>query len=592
MGQQILRKFIVRSLATIGALVLVGMILGVGCVLIARKSVPSKVILEVDFETHLVEYVPDDPVARIVSGKAPTMLGVVEALDRASTDKRVVGLIARVGEAGLSLAQIQEIRDAVTAFRRSGKPAIAYAETFGEGGRGNGSYYLASAFDEICLQPSGDVGLAGLAFERSFIRGTLDKLGLIPRMDHRAEYKNAMNVLTEKKFTAAHREATEKVMESEFGQIVKGIAQARRLPEDRVRALIDRGPFLGEEALKAKLVDRLAYRDDAYAEIKKKAGKHAKFLYLSKYLERAGSPYDKGATVALIYGVGGVLRGKSGYNPVFQNVTMGADTIAAAFRSAADDKKVKAILFRIDSPGGSYVASDTIWRETVRARKAGKPIIVSMGGVAGSGGYFVAMSADKIVAQPATLTGSIGVFAGKLITTNFWDKFGVSWDEVHSSSNAMMFTGLRDYTPEQWARFETWLDRIYDDFTSKVAAGRKLPKEKVLDIAKGRVWTGEDAKALGLVDELGGFPVALRLVREAAGLSADAKIRLKLFPPKKSPLQRLLRGESDNSQKAGDETIARALEVIQPLARVARDLGLAADPDVLRMTDIGGEQLE
>jgi protease-4 len=589
MGFQMLKKFVVRSLATIGGLVLIGMILAAGCFLAARRWVPSKVILEADFEKHLVEFVPDDPVSRIVSGKAPTTLDVVEALERASADKRVVGLVARVGEAGLSLAQIQEIRDAVMAFRRSGKPAMAYAETFGEGGKGNGSYYLATAFDKIYLQPSGEVGLAGLAVESPFIRGTLDKLGFVPRMDHRAEYKTAMNALTEKKFTPAHREVAEKVMESAFGQIVRGIAQARKLPEDQMRALIDRGPFLGEEALEAKLVDKLAYRDDVFGEIKKKAGKHTRFVRLSKYLERAGSPYDKGTTVALIYGVGGVKRGKSGYDPLFQQVTMGADTIAAAFRSAVDDKTVKAILFRIDSPGGSYVASDTIWRETVRAKKAGKPVIVSMGGVAGSGGYFVAMSADKIVAQPATLTGSIGVFAGKMISTNFWDKLGVSWDEVHSSSNAMVFSGLQDYTPEQWARFETWLDRVYDDFTTKVAAGRKLPKEKVLEIAKGRVWTGEDAKGLGLVDELGGFPVAIRLVREAVGLSADAKIKLKPFPPKKSPLQALLGEDSDSSQKASDETIARALEIIQPLARIARDLGLAADPDVLRMPEFDME---
>jgi protease-4 len=293
--------------------------------------------------------------------------------------------------------------------------------------------------------------------------------------------------------------------------------------------------------------------------------------------------------VALIYGVGAVNRGKSGYDPVFQEVTMGADTMAAAFRAAVDDKKVKAILFRIDSPGGSYVASDTIWRETVRARKAGKPIIVSMGGVAGSGGYFVAMSADKIVAQPATLTASIGVFAGKALTTNFWNKLGISWDEVHTSSNAMVFTGLQDYTPEQWARFETWLDRVYDDFTTKVAEGRKLPKEKVLEIAKGRVWTGEDAKGLGLVDELGGFPVALRLVREAIGLPVDAKIRLKEFPRRKSPLEALLHQGPDNSQKAGEETIARALEIIQPLARVARDLATTGESNVLRMPEVGAE---
>ncbi len=409
MGQKIVSRLFVRLLATIGALVLLAAIAGAASFLIARRSIPSKVILELDLEHRLVEYVPDDPVARIVSGRTPTMLGLIEALQRAATDHRVVGLIARVGEAGLPLADVQEIRDAVIAFRHTGKPAIAYAETFGEGGNANGSYYLATAFDKIYLQPSGELGLAGLLFERSFLRGTLDKLGFVPRLDHRSEYKSAMNVLTEKKFTAAHREANEKIMESQFGQIVTGIARARNLSEDKVRALIDRGPFLGDEALDAKLVDKLGYRDAAYDDIRKKAGPHTKFLYLSKYLNRAGSPYDDGATVALIYGVGGVKRGKSGYDPIFEEVTMGADTVAAAFRAAATDKSVKAILFRIDSGGGSYVASDTIWREVARAKKAGKPIIVSMGAVAGSGGYFIALPADKIVAQPATLTASIGV---------------------------------------------------------------------------------------------------------------------------------------------------------------------------------------
>jgi protease IV len=589
MGQNIVSRFFVRLLSTIGALVLLAAIVGMAAFLIAKKSVPSKVILEVDLEHRLVEYVPDDPVARIVSGRAPTMLDLVEALQRASADNRVVGLIARVGEAGLPLADIQEIRDAVIAFRHAGKPAIAYAETFGEGGKANGSYYLATAFDKIYLQPSGELGLAGLMAETPFLRGTLDKLGFVPRMDHRKEYKNAMNELTETKYTPAHREATEKIVDSSFDQIVTGIAEARKMSTNDVRALIDRGPFIADEALDAKLVDKLAYRDAAYDDIQEKLGPHAKFLYVSKYLDRAGSPYNEGTTVALIYGVGGIHRGKSGYDPVFEEVSMGADSVAAAFRAAADDKNVKAILFRIDSGGGSYVASDTIWREVVRAKKAGKPIIVSMGSIAGSGGYFIALPADKIVAQPATLTGSIGVFAGKMLTTNFWDKLGISWDEVHTSSNAMVFTGLQDYTPEQWTRFEGLLDRIYDDFTTKVAEGRKLPKEKVLEIAKGRVWTGEDAKALGLVDELGGFPVALKLVREAAKLPADAKIKLKLFPRPQSPLERFLGEGPDNSQKAGDETIVRALELIQPLAHAARDLGLATDSNVLHMPDPGVE---
>lgn len=381
MGNSLVKRFFVHILADIGTIVIIAAVTIAICLLIAKKSIPSKVILEVDLEHRLVEYVPDDPVARIVSGRTPTMLNLIEALQRAATDNRVVGLIARVGEAGLPLANVQEIRDAVIAFRHTGKPAIAYAETFGEGQKANGSYYLATAFDKIYLQPSGEVGLAGLMAETPFLRGTLDKLGFIPRLDHRAEYKNAMNELTETKYTPAHKEATEKIVDSAFGQLVAGIAEARKLSTNDVRALIDRGPFLADEALDAKLVDKLAYRDAAYDDIKKKAGPHAKFLYVSKYLDRAGSPYDDGTTVALIYGVGDIHRGKSGYSPIFQNVSMGADTVAAAFRAAVDDKSVKAILFRIDSGGGSYVASDTIWRETVRAKKAGKPIIVSMGGV-------------------------------------------------------------------------------------------------------------------------------------------------------------------------------------------------------------------
>ena len=214
MGQNIVSRFFIRLLATIGALVLLVAIIGAACFLIAKRSIPSKVILEADLEHRLVEYVPDDPVARIVSGRTPTMLDLIEALQRASSDHRVVGLIARVGEAGLPLADVQEIRDAVIAFRHTGKPTIAYAETFGEGGKANGSYYLATAFDKIYLQPSGELGLAGLMAETPFLRGTLDKLGFIPRMDHRAEYKNAMNELTETKYTPAHKEATEKIVDS------------------------------------------------------------------------------------------------------------------------------------------------------------------------------------------------------------------------------------------------------------------------------------------------------------------------------------------------------------------------------------------
>jgi protease-4 len=290
----------------------------------------------------------------------------------------------------------------------------------------------------------------------------------------------------------------------------------------------------------------------------------------------------------LIYGMGGIKRGKSGSNPLFQSPSMGSDTVTAAFRAAIEAEDIKAILFRVDSPGGSYVASDAIWRETVRAREAGKPVIVSMGNVAASGGYFIAMAADKIVAQPATLTGSIGVISGKMLTPDFWNQVGVTWDNVHTSANATFWSTLHDYTPQQWEQLRDWLDRIYDDFTNKVAEGRSLPKAKVLEIAGGRVWTGEDAKALGLVDALGGLPVALRLAKEAAGIPEEAPVRLKVFPPKKAVyqilLQRLLGDSEDDREEDGTAaTLVRGLEISQPLIRLVKRLDFGHVIGILSM---------
>jgi protease-4 len=547
--------------------------------------VPKRVILEADFEQGMIESIPDDGIARVLMKKKLRVRDVVEALQTASRDDRVKGLVARVGQSGIRLAQVQEVRDAIVAFRAAGKPAIAYAETFGEVSPGNSSYYLATAFDTVYLQPSGDVGLTGLIYEQPFVRGTLDKLGIVPRLEGRKEYKSYRYMLTERKYLPPHREAVTQVMESQFSQIVKGISTARKLTEDEVRSLINEGPFFGQQAVNAKLIDALEYRDGVYDRIKEKAGAKAEFLSLLEYRKRAGSPYEKGTTIALIYGVGGIVRGKNAYDPTSGEILMGSDTIAAAIREAVEDKDVKAILFRIDSPGGSYVASDTIWREIIRAKKAGKPVIASMGGRAASGGYFIAMAADKIVAQPGTITGSIGVFGGKMITTAFWNKLGVTWDEVHTSKNADAWTQTKDFTPSQKARFAQWLDRVYDDFTAKVSSGRKLSKEEVEKIAKGRIWTGADAKGLGLVDELGGFPAALRLVRTAAGLKEDAPIRLKVFPEQKSLFKSIMELKSFGADDGTESALAQTLEEVQPLVRTIGSLRSSTRSDVLRMQD-------
>ncbi|MBI5481746.1 MAG: signal peptide peptidase SppA [Deltaproteobacteria bacterium] len=570
-----MKKVLVGILAAIGALVVVLTLLGLAAAACGGKgSVARRTVLELNLERGLVEARPENPLA-FMGRRQPTLRDVVEALERAADDDRVKGVVARIGAARLGTAQVQEIRDAVIRFRGKKKPAVAFAETFGEFGPGSGSYYLATAFDQIYLQPVGEVGLTGLQAETPFVTGSLEKVGVRVRGDRRHEYKNAWNMLTEKKFTPAHKEATERLIQSIAAQMVRGIAQARKLSDDEVRALMDRGPLLAQEALEARLVDGLKYRDEVYEQVKTQAGKNAKLLYVAKYLERAGRPHKKGKTIALIYGVGDIHRGKSSYDAMSGEQTMGAETVAQAFRAAVDDKDVKAILFRIDSPGGSAVASDVVWREVGRARKAGKPVIASMGSVAGSGGYYIAMAADKIVAQPGTITGSIGVFTFKPLTAGLWEKLGVSWDEVHTNKNSMMWTGLQDYTPEGWQRVQAVLDFIYADFTGKVAEGRKLPKEKVLEIAKGRIWTGEDAKARGLVDELGGYTTALALCKQAAGIPADAKVKLKVFPRPQAPLAALLGDDPENSDKGETSEVGvAALAEARDLAALLRRLGL------------------
>jgi protease-4 len=582
-----MNKRLVALLAILGALGFLAICIGVAMSFFGaypKGSLPGKILLEANFEQPIEEYMPDQPITKAFGGEEPTTRDVIDTLDRAAKDDRVVGLVARVGAVPMGLAQIQEIRDAIGRFRASGKPAIAWAETFGEFGAGNGSYYLATAFDQVFLQPSGDVGLTGLIYESPFIKGLFGKLDVVPRMDHRYEYKNAMNFYTEDKFTEAHREAMKKLMDSQFGQMVAGIAKGRGLTEGQVRSTFNDGPYLGQQAVDVKLVDGLLYRDEVYAKAREKAGDDAELLYLQKYLERAGRPHEKGEKIALIYGVGAVQRGAGGFSPI-SGTAMGSDTVAGAFRAARQDADVKAIVFRVDSPGGSYVASDTIWRETQLARKAGKPVIVTMGNLAGSGGYFVAMGADKIVAQPGTITASIGVLGGKLLTKGFWDKIGITYDEVHTSDNGTMFTGAQDYTPKEWDKFQQWLDRVYTDFTSKVASGRNLEKSKVLEIAKGRIWTGEDAKGLGLVDALGGFDVALKLAKEAAKIPADDDVNLVVFPRKKSFFESLTQKLPDNSERdAFSQVVAELSTELRPALLMLRDLGLAKNaPGVLTM---------
>ncbi|MET9067282.1 signal peptide peptidase SppA [Streptosporangium sandarakinum] len=535
-----------------------------------RRTAP--LVLELDLTEGLLDGPPADPLNAVLSMRRPRLSDVLSGLKRARTDTRVKALVVKIGTRPLGLAMVQELRQAVTRLREAGKLTVAFAESFGEFGAGTVPYYLATAFERVYLQPSGDVGLTGVAIEQRFLKGALGKLGVDYQIGQRHEYKTAANTYTQDHMTEAHRESMGRITESITEQVVAGIAEGRGMEPAKVRELVDQGPFIGAEAVEAGLVDRMAYRDEVYDEVKKAAGEGSLLLYVTRYargpiakkLPRPGED-----VVALVHGNGAVRLGRSGRSPLGGGGAMGSDTVCAALRAARDDDHVKAVVFRVDSPGGSYVASDAIWREVVLTRKAGKPVVVSMGDLAASGGYMVSMAADAIVAQPGTLTGSIGVFGGKAVIGGLLEKIGISSETVGEGANAGMFSPTNAFSEAQWARVNAWLDRVYDDFVAKAAEGRDLPRERVHELARGRVWTGADAHAHGLVDELGGLEDALALARRKAGVSADAPVRVY---PRLSPLERLRPAESSEDKAAALSRVR--LESWGSISHLAAELGL------------------
>ena len=588
-----MRRLVVGFFAAVGFLTVLAVL---GAFLLTKQLKPvvtplaDNIILTIDLTQGLAEGPRQDRLFWLLVGSEPTLRDVLDGIETASGDPRVKVLLARVGDDELGLGKIQELRDAIGAFRGKGKFALAFADSFGEFGPGTRPYYLATAFEEIWLQPMGNVGLTGLYTEIPFFKGTLDLIGVAPQFDHREEFKTAMNSLTETKMTPPHREEVDALLGSIAGQIIHGISEGRKLPEADVRDAIDRGPLLADEARQAKLVDRLGYRDEVIAHARSRAGSAAELTSLTTYLDRAGRPHSEGATIALIYGSGLIQRAASSTNPLTESNVMAASEISRAFRAAVRDPAVRAILFRIDSPGGSVVASESIWREVVFARERGKPVVVSMGDVAGSGGYYVAAAADKIVAEPATFTGSIGVLAGKLVVSDLFQKLGMSTDSAQIGANAAMYSSTSDFSARAHNRLEAFLDETYRGFKDHVASGRHMTQEAVEEIAKGRVWSGEDAKARSLVDELGGSATALRLAKEAAKLAPDATVKLTVFPREREAFEIIydrLFGKERDGEDGGPSSgsIERSLKAAQPLLQ--RLQMLLDNSAVLTMPPIG-----
>src|SRR6201993_622907 len=515
-----------------------------------HHGVPNGCVLEFSLRSVPPESTGFDPLAIITGGGRPMALrDAVAAIHRAAEDDRVAGLIARAQLAASPPAAVQELREAIAAFSAV-KPSLAWAETY----PGTLSYYLASAFGEVWMQPSGSVGLVGFASNATFLRDALDKAGIEAQFVARGEYKSAINRFTEDGFTDAHREAVTRMLESLQGQVWQAVTESRNIDSGALDALADRAPLLRDDAVASGLVDRIGFRDEAYARIAELIGvegispesidsdeKAPPRLYLSRYAGAAQSrltppmPPIPGRrpkpTLALVTVAGQIVNGRGGpqFLP-FGPSAVGADTIAAALREAAADDAVSAIVLRVDSPGGSLSASETIWREVARARGRGKPVVASMGSVAASGGYYISMGADAIVANPGTITGSIGVFIGKFVVRDLKDRLGVASDAVRTNANADAWSADAPFTPQQRAHQEAEADLMYADFVERVAEGRNLSAEAVDVVARGRVWTGVDALERGLVDELGGLRTAVRRAKVLAGLDEDTEVRIVSYP--------------------------------------------------------------
>ena len=503
-------------------------------VVVGREpAVPPNAVLSITLDGNLAEIAAGDVVSYLRGGRAPVLRTVVENLKKAKVDGRIVGVLLKMkGLDSPFWGKVQELRDAVTDFRASGKPVYAYLE-YG----GDREYYLATAADRVLLMPSSALELSGIATYQVFLRGTFDKFGVVPDLHHIGAFKTAPNTYTEKGYTADHRAMNMSLNSDLLAQVVKGIAGRRGKTEEQIRRLIDEGPFLPADAARNGLIDDVAYEDQAEEQLSEAIGGDHRVIPGEEYARVSLSSLglNRGPKIAVIYIAGAITGGKSGFDPV-NGAVAGADTLIEYIREARNDRGVRAIVLRIDSPGGSSVASDVIWRELTIAKneRADRPIVASMSDLAASGGYYVAMPAHAIVAQPSTLTGSIGIYGGKFVTGGLYEKLGAHIDATSIGRNAEMNSPVRPYSPTEIKKVEEQLRSFYDQFVRKAAESRHTTPAVIDRLAQGRVWTGQQAKENGLVDALGGLDTAVAIAKERAKLPAGEEVELVVYPPRRT----------------------------------------------------------
>ncbi|MCD4653517.1 signal peptide peptidase SppA [bacterium] len=528
-------------------------------------------VIRLDFSNGLPETRSNDPFTRLTSRGIVTLLEFDRALDHAATDDNVTGIVADLSFVNMGIAQLEDVRNAVLRFKESGKWTIAYADTYFSGSTGTGVYYLASVFDEVYMHRTGDVGFLGLAIQPFFFADAFEKLGIKTVMDQRHEFKTMVNMYTESGYTKPHREIEQRMLDQIMDRILTGVATDRNIDRDKLERLVDQAPFIGQEAIDAGLIDGFKYWDEVKQLMEEKAEGEISVTGLANYHEHNVDELEQSSenVIALVYGLGEVVRGEA--QTTFQgNPVMAARTLSKAIRQIREDGDVDITVFRVSSPGGSHDASDTIAHEIKLTREAGIPVIVSMGDVAASGGYYVSMYADVIMAQPITITGSIGVAGGKFVINEFLERFGITTDDIHVGDHSMLLSMFHNPSESELARFAGMLDRIYTDFTTEVMESRNLSAEQIDNLARGRVWTGSDAVKNGLVDRLGGLHEAIELAREQAGFKLDDLVSIRIYPREKSFLELL----KDTNQSYFTRLYQASITFVETM-RLINDLGVA-----------------
>ncbi len=578
-----MRRYFVGLLATVGALTLLLVAGGVAVIAsgpFSAKPLPRSMVLSLDLRDLPPEAASSDLLHGGLFKSSRDLVDVVQLLWQAADDPRVIGLFVEIGDDRAGLARVQELRQAIANFRGKGKFTVGFAESLGGSGSHLGDYYLASALEQVWLQPSGGFAVTGIAIETPFMKNGLDKIGVRVEGGKRYEYKSAPDSFLENGYTGPARENLQQLLDSLFGQFIADVARDRRLEPSQVRRLIDSAPFDAERAREAGLIDRIGYRGDALEDVWQRAGTVRDLVALSEYAGDDTRPKPSGDIIALVRVSGPIISGPSGDGLLDDDIVASAEDVVDAIEQAAHAKEVRAIVLRIDSPGGTYPAADAIADAVGRARAAGKPVIASMGDIAASGGYLAAVRADVIVAQPTTITASIGVFTIWPVASELLASLGVKVEKISVGANAGMYSTFQPPTAAQRAIVGRELDTVYREFTRQVGEARKLTGARLDDAARGRVFSGIEAKRAGLVDELGGLQLALSIAKAKAGIDETRRVEIHRFPDAHDRWQRII---DRLFRLAGVDASGPAIRAPREVREALARMGIVARPGNVRL---------